>query len=188
MSGIPFPRDPSLPLGQRITRPPAARDYTGNIPDPALTVPLGPGQTNQHEVVTFAQAACMTEDEIQRVLTINFREARIYDERLQLARAASFRLYNGEPMGDEEPGRSQLVLTEVKDSINAVMPTVMRVFTGTNKPVEFLPYRDGDEGEARQAQDYVEHVTFVENEGWRCLHDAATDAFQLKAGWIHWFW
>jgi hypothetical protein len=158
------------------------------MPNPALSLPLGPGQPAHHEQVVIAQGPTLSEEEIGRILAINFREARIYDDRLQIARAASFRLYNGEPFGDEESGRSELVLTEVKDSINAVMPTVMRVFTGANKPVEFLPHRDGDEAEAQQAQDYVEHVAFTENDGWRCIHDAATDAFQLKAGWIHWFW
>jgi hypothetical protein len=117
-----------------------------------------------------------------------FKEAKVYDDRLQIARAAAFRLYNGEPMGDEEPGRSQLVLTEVRDSITAVMPTMMRVFAGAEHPVEFLPRADGDDQQARQAQDYVQHVCYVENDGWRALHDAMIDAFQLKVGWIKWWW
>ena len=168
--------------------------YLGKMPDPQLRMPLGPGQPagmgpgGNYEQVVIARAPALTERQIEQLVTLNFREARVYDDRLQIARANSFRLYNGEPLGDEEVGRNQMVLTEVKDTINASMPTVVRVFAGADKPVEFLPRADGDDEEALQATDYVQHVVFVENDGFRAIHDAALDAFQLKVGWIKWWW
>jgi hypothetical protein len=184
-----FPYGPataSSPRPLTVAREPGS--WTGNIIDQALRVPLAPGQQGNYEQVVIAQEPAMSELQVTSALTVAYREAKMYDDRLQLARTAALRLYNGEPMGDEEPGRSQLILTEVKDTINAMMPTVMRVFTGADRPVEILPSADGDEAEARQAQDYVEHVCYVENNGWRAVHDATMDAFQLKAGWLHWWW
>lgn len=160
----------------------------GNMPDPARFVPLGPGQEQYLEQVVIAQPPALSEEQIQSLLTNHFKEAKIYDDRLQIARAEALRTYNGEPMGDEEPGRSQIVLTEVKDTINAMMPTMLRTFAGADRPVEFLPRADGDDDQAAQAQDYVQHVCFVENDGWRALHDSILDCFQLKAGWLHWWW
>jgi hypothetical protein len=184
-----FPYEPALASSPRpLTVDREPRTWIGNMPDQALRVPLGSGQSGDYEQVIMAQPPAMTELQLTAALTVAYREAKMYDDRLQLARTAALRLYNGEPMGDEEPGRSQLILTEVKDTINAMMPTVMRVFTGADRPVEVLPAADGDEAEARQAQDYTEHVCFVENNGWRAIHDAVLDSLELKAGWIHWFW
>ena len=208
-AGSPGTMDPSgprgrmpPPLGRRQRTPrqlsdmaaPAPDTVIGTMPDPALAMPLGPGQQpgqgagGSYEEVIIAQRAALSERDVEQLVTLNFREARLYDDRLQIARANAFRLYNGEPLGDEEPGRAQIVLTEVKDTINACMPTVVRIFAGADRPVEFLPRADGDDDEAQQATDYVQHVMFVENDGFRALHDAALDAFQLKVGWIKWWW
>jgi hypothetical protein len=165
-----------------------ADSYFGTMSDPALGVPLPPGQDAFHEEVIIAPPPALTETQIEQLLTVQFRQARIYDDRLTVARAAAMRLYNGEPLGDEENGRSQIVLTEVKDTINAILPTLIRTFCGSDRPVEFQPRADGDDDEALQATDYVQHVCFVENDGFRTVHDAILDACQLKAGWIHWYW
>lgn len=183
-----YPYDPTLASSPRPLTVREPGYWTGNIMDQQLRMPLAPGATGQYDQVIIAQKPAMTETQIVAAMTVAYREAKMYDDRLQMARTAAMRLYNGEPMGDEEPGRSQIILTEVKDTINAMMPSVMRVFTGSDRPVEILPSTDGDEAEARQAQEYVEHVSFVENNGWRAIHDASLDAFQLKAGWIHWWW
>jgi hypothetical protein len=183
-----FGHDPNDAHLRGLRQPRPATAFTGNVRDPALSVPLGPGQDQSFQQVVIAVEPAMSQAEIEGLLGVNFRTARDYDQRLQIARANALRLYNGEPMGDEEAGRSQLILTEVKDTINSAMPTMMRVFAGPDKPVEFLPQNDGDLAEAQQAQDYVEHVCFTENDGWRALHDSTLDAFQLKVGWIHWWW
>ena len=183
------PTQPSGAVVARNTgRPERARSYFGTMSDPALTVPLPPGQDPHHEQVIIASQPALTETEIEQLLLVQFRQAKIYDDRLTVARAAAMRLYNGEPLGDEETGRSTMVLTEVKDTISAIMPTIVRTFAGSEHPVEFQPRADGDDDEALQATDYVQHVMFVENDGFRTIHDSVLDGCQLKAGWIHWFW
>jgi hypothetical protein len=184
-----FPPDPLTAVSSMPLPDDRMRAWRQGQRDPALQLPLGPGQhQDDHEQVIIDRKPQLDDNDVAALLNQVFKEAKVYDDRLQIARAAAFRLYNGEPMGDEEPGRSAIVLTEVRDSITAVMPTMMRVFAGSEHPVEFLPRGDGDDEQARQAQDYVQHVTFVENDGWRALHDAITDAFQLKVGWLKWWW
>ena len=148
----------------------------------------GPGPAPAREVVLIDQAPAMSDEELLAAFAAARQEAKNYNERLSSACAAALRLYNGEPFGDEEPGRSQLVLTEVKDTIAAMMPTVVRVFAGAEHPVLVTPNADGDEDQAKQATDYVQHVVFNECDGFRAIHDSAIDAFQLKAGWIRWWW
>lgn len=160
----------------------------GDTPDHDLQQPLGPGESAAREVVLIAEKPALDEDELTGIWCGLWNEASDYNDRLNAARERALGLYNGDPLGDEEEGRSQIIMTEVKDTVSAVMPTVIRVFCGAERPVEFAPQADGDEEQARQATDYVQHVCFVENDGFRAIHDAALDAFQLKAGWIRWYW
>jgi hypothetical protein len=176
------------PRGRYGVRRPRAETTLGTRDDPALATPLGPGQSYDYQQVMLGARPRLTEEQIESLLVREFRSAKIYDDRLQIARAQAFRLYNGEPLGDEEPGRSQIVLTEVKDTIGAMMPTMIRTFAGAEKPVEFVPTSDRYTDEAQQAEDYVQHVCFTENDGWRAIHDAILDSMQLKVGWLKWWW
>jgi hypothetical protein len=166
----------------------ARRSTLGLAPDPDLQLPLAPGADAHREVVLVDEQPAMSEEDFAAAFQSLRSEARDYGNRLADARQRALRLYNGEAMGDEEDGRSQIVLTEVKDTIGAMMPTVIRVFCGAERPVEFEPHGDGDEEQAQQATDYVQYVTFTDCDGFRAIHDAALDAFQLKVGWIRWHW
>jgi len=160
----------------------------GHAPDADLQHPLGAGETAARETVLIAERPAMDEDELTAAWCALWREATEYSDRLDAARVRALGLYNGDAMGDEEPGRSQIVMTEVRDTVQAVMPTVMRVFCGAERPVEFCPQADGDEEEAEQATAYVQHVCFNECDGFRAVHDSALDAMQLRAGWVRWYW
>src|SRR4029077_13126799 len=83
-------------------RPERAESYFGTMTDPALDVPLPQGQQAQHEEVIIAPAPALSEAQIEQLLTVQFRQARIYDDRLTVARQSAMRLYNGEALGDEE--------------------------------------------------------------------------------------
>ena len=47
--------------------------------------------------------------------------------------------YAGRPLGDEQSGRSQIVLTVVRDTIRSTLPSLLRVFTAVEDPVSFEP-------------------------------------------------
>jgi hypothetical protein len=91
------------------------------------------------EHVLIAEAPAMSDEDLAAAFQARREAARSYNDRLANERARGLRLYNGEPFGDEEEGRSQIVLTEVQDTIAAVMPTIVRVFAGAEHPVEFTP-------------------------------------------------
>src|SRR5690554_4898253 len=58
--------------------------------------------------------------------------------------------YNGAPYGDEEDGRSKVVTSEVRDVVQAIMPSLMRVFFGSENVVEFKPFGPEDVDQAKQ--------------------------------------
>lgn len=124
-----------------------------------------------------------------------FEAAQSYDAALSTDRIRASEYYAGRPFGDEEPGRSQLVLTEVRDTVRATLPSLLRIMTGVENPVEFAPMVADNEQLgllhaelARACTQYASWALFVANEGWQILHDAMLNALTRKVGWIRWRW
>ena len=147
----------------------------------------------QQEVI-FDRIAVRDAD-VQAEMMTYYEQARTYDVALSYDRVTASDYYRGKPLGDEEPGRSRLVLTTVRDTIRATMPSLLRVFTGVENPVEFIPSVSDNEalGElhaelARQATSYAHWALFTANRGWIVLHDAILNALTRKVGWLRWRW
>ena len=96
--------------------------------------------------------------------------------------------YLGEPFGNEIEGRSQIVTTDVRDTIEYIMPSLMRIFTTHNNTAEFEPQGPEDVEMAQQATDYVNYVFNKQNNGFKILYDAFKDALISKTGVIKHFW
>jgi hypothetical protein len=111
-----------------------------------------------------------------------------YEENLEPDQAEATKYYHGRPFGDEEKGRSKAVSTDVRDAIKAKMPSLMRIFFGSEDVLEFISSK-GPEGEAqaRQATDYVNHVIRVDNPGYRIIQGAFKDAEIRRLGIIKWW-
>lgn len=95
--------------------------------------------------------------------------------------------YRGDPFGNEEEGRSQVVMTEVRDVVQAMLPGLLRIFTGSERVVEFIPRDESRVPIAEQATDYVNYIVMVENKGFRLFLNAFKDALVRKIGILHWW-
>ena len=84
--------------------------------------------------------------------------------------------YLGEKFGNEIDGRSEIVTTDVRDTIEYIMPSLMRIFTTHNNIAEFEPQGPEDVEMAQQATDYVNYVFNKQNHGFQVLYDAFKDA------------
>lgn len=169
--------------------PPQLRAYAAGL-RPTLR-PVGADW--QQEIVY--QALGKTDSEIQEAARYYFRVAQNYDLYLSRERITASQYYAGRPFGDEDRGRSQLVMTVVRDTIRATLPSLLRIFTATEDPVSFEPVSNEITGNdqqatalARQATDYCRWSLFQANNGWQILHDALLDALTRKAGWVRWYW
>ena len=90
--------------------------------------------------------------------------------------------YMGEKFGNEQEGRSQVTTTEVADTIEFVMPSLMRTFTQTDDFVKFMPRNEEDVGGAEQATSYANYVINCQNNGFVILHNFFKDALLQKIG------
>jgi hypothetical protein len=103
-------------------------------------------------------------------------------------RAGAVDRYFGRPYGDEDEGRSQVVSRDVHDTINAILPSLMRVFFGSENVVEFAPEGEEDVETAEQATDYINYIVTVDNDGFEVFLAAIKNALREKVGFIKWWW
>jgi len=131
----------------------------------------------------------MTEDELVAHLN-NEIEASTgnFNTELSAQREENMEYYLGEKFGNEIDGRSEIVTTDVRDTVEYIMPSLMRIFTTHNNIAEFEPQGPEDVEMAQQATDYVNYVFNKQNNGFKVLYDAFKDALISKTGVIKHYW
>ena len=81
-----------------------------------------------------------------------------YSGELADERAEALDMYLGEPLGDEVAGRSQIRTREVLDTVESVLPSLIRIFADAENICEFDPVGPEDEEAAAQESDLVNNV------------------------------
>lgn len=114
--------------------------------------------------------------------------ATYYDSEISSQREKAMEYFYGEPFGNEEDGRSQVVVTDVQDTIMWMMPSLMRIFTAGENVVEFVPESPDDVAVAEQATNYVNHVFYKQNDGFMVLYNMFLDALMQKVGIVKHYW
>ena len=103
-------------------------------------------------------------------------------------RNRSLEYYLGYPFGNEQEGRSQVVSTDVSDTIESLLPSLMRVFTAGENVFACAPVGPEDEEMARQCSDYMNYIFYKENDGFMALYTAFKDALIQKNGILKVYW
>lgn len=103
-------------------------------------------------------------------------------------RALAQAYYLGRLFGNEQEGRSEVVMTEVRDTVLAIIPDLLRIFTSTTSIVQFIPSNAKTVEQADQATDYVNHIFWNDNSGFEIFHNCLKDALTVKTGVIKWRW
>ena len=104
--------------------------------------------------------------------------------RLQEERDEALDRYLGRPYGDEQEGRSQVVMRDVADTVEWIKPSLMKVFASGDEVCQFQPVGPEDEDQAQQETDYINHLLMQKNDGFVILHDWFHDALVQKTGYV----
>src|SRR3990167_8135605 len=97
-------------------------------------------------------------------------------------RRKAMEYYLGEPFGNEIEGRSQVVSTDVADTVDWIMPALLKIFTAGDAIMSFAPQGPEDEETAKQASEYANCVFMQDNPGFMVLHSMFKDALLQKNG------
>tara|TARA_R100001460_G_scaffold22884_2_gene46470 strand:+ start:9806 stop:11839 length:2034 start_codon:yes stop_codon:yes gene_type:complete len=131
----------------------------------------------------------MSSDEIVAHLEAEIQQATGYmNSELSNQREDSMKYYLGEKFGNEIDGRSEIVTTDVRDTIEYIMPSLMRIFTTHDNIAEFEPQGPEDVQMAEEATNYVNYVFNRQNNGFKVLYDVFKDALISKTGIIKHYW
>lgn len=114
------------------------------------------------------------------------------DTKLSNSRLQAMKYYLGDPVGNLAPpeaeGRSAVISMDVADTIEWILPSLLRIFTSGDKAVEFAPRKIEDAQGAQQATDWANYVFTVQNNGFLILHDFFKDALLQKLGVVKSWW
>ena len=116
--------------------------------------------------------------------------AAMQTSKLSLERDDALLYYVGD-MSKDMPtidGRSEAVSTDVQDTIEGLMPSLMEIFCGSEETVKFDPVNEQDVEGAEQETDYVNHVMMNENPGFLVLYSMIKDALLSKVGVVKVWW
>jgi hypothetical protein len=131
----------------------------------------------------------MSEEQLQGVISAEIYDAISFiDDDIGGNRALATEYYYGQLFGDEEEGRSQVVSMDVRDTVQGILPSLMRIFFGPERVVEFAPQGPEDVQNAEQATDYVDFIFKRDNQGFKILHSAFKDALVRKVGIVKYWW
>ena len=131
----------------------------------------------------------MTEDQIISILNRELRASSGYiGGEIVTRRRKSLEYYLGKPFGNEQEGRSQVVSTDVSDTVESFMPSLMKIFTAGDNIFHCEPAGPEDEKVAKQASDYINHVFYKENRGFSAIYTAFKDALVQKNGILKVYW
>lgn len=101
-------------------------------------------------------------------------------------REMAMREYYRQPYGNEEDGWSQIVASDVSDSVEWILPALLKTFTATDKAVSFEPNTAADVAGADQATDACNYVFYKQNNGFLVLYTALKDMLTIKNCAVMW--
>ena len=119
----------------------------------------------------------MPEDEFLGIVRSKLTDSKDFvDQWLSPDRAKATEYYLSREFGDEETGRSQYVDSTLRDTVNAILPSLLKIFFSSERVVEFVPRQPEDEPFSEQATEYIRWLFAQKNRGYMILHSAFKDA------------
>jgi hypothetical protein len=158
--------DPGVPITERI--------FDNGVVGGQLNVQTD-YSADHDETLYDAAVRAMIDD------SISFEESVLAPDRED-----NLRFFYGEEPTQEGEGKSTAVSTDFRDTVMAILPSLMRIFTSTERVCNCVPNYQGQEEMAKQCTDYLNYVLWEDNDGFLIIHDIIKDALRCKTGVMRW--
>jgi hypothetical protein len=131
----------------------------------------------------------VTEDKLRAIINSEINNSiGFMGSNLTSQRKKSMEYYMGEKLGTEIDGRSQVVSTDVADTVETILPNLLRIFTASSQVVKCEPVKSEDVPLADQATNYINYIFNKDNNGFSILYTWFKDALLEKNGIVKIFW
>ena len=165
---IPYPPREGAPLERMFDN--------GVVGQLDLPTTQGTGNTEGDETVYAYTVSALIDD------SISFEEST-----LGPAREENLKYFYAEYPEQEGEGKSSAVSTDFRDTVMAILPSLMRIFTSTENVVNCSPNHQGQEEMAKQCTAYLNYILWEDNPGFLIIHDICKDALRCKTGVMRWW-
>ncbi len=102
--------------------------------------------------------------------------------------ADNLKYYYGQPFGNEVDGFSNIVTRDVLETVEGIMPDLMKIFTSGDQVVEFDPVGPADQESVEIQGRFINHVFMNRFGGYKLMYDWFKDALLMKNGIIKVGW
>jgi hypothetical protein len=131
----------------------------------------------------------MTEEELSALIANEERQALGYfSGDLAFERERAIEYYNGKLDVVAPEGRSDYISTDVRDSIDGMLPDLLDVFLSSDDIVKFEPQGPEDEQATKQATDACNYVFYRQNNGALTLYEWFKSALKEKNGVVKYYY
>jgi hypothetical protein len=133
----------------------------------------------------------MTDDDLKSAIMAEVRDSIGYmgeGSDISNDRATAMARYMGQPYGDERDGRSQVVSRDVMDTVEWILPSLLRIFCSGDDVARYEANGPHGEAFAKEATDYINHVFMKKNAGFLVFLTWFKDALIQKNGVVkYWY-
>lgn len=130
----------------------------------------------------------LTDNELRALCEQELTSSAAFSADLADERSKAMDLYLGEPLGNEQEGRSQIRTREVQDTVEWVLASLMRIFADADNICQFEAVGPEDEDAARQESDAISHVFWKDCRGFTNLYAFIKDGLLSKNGVLKIWW
>lgn len=137
----------------------------------------------------MAQKPSISDEELVAIVEQQVAQAvGHWDGQLASERKLELDYYNSKPFGNEIEGESQVISSDVSDTVEGLLPSLLKIFTAGDDAVRFDPRGPEDEEGAQQQTETVNYVFYQQNNGFLVLYEWFKDALIQKNGVVTYWW
>jgi hypothetical protein len=107
---------------------------------------------------------------------------------LQTARENALKSYMSQPYGNEVAGRSQVVMSDVFNTIESLMPSLMRIFAGSADVAQVAGQGPEDDKKAKLMAELLNYQSRKCFNSFIVFHDWFKDALMFRLGVVKYYW
>jgi hypothetical protein len=107
---------------------------------------------------------------------------------LQTARERALKAYMCQPYGNEVEGRSQVVMSDVFNTIESILPSLMRIFAGSVDVVQVSGQGPEDDEKAQLMSELLNYQSRKCFNSFIVFYDWFKDALMYKMGVVKYYW
>jgi hypothetical protein len=130
----------------------------------------------------------LSEDDIKSICGREIAAAESHIGTLSSERQRALDYYTGANMWPSKDGQSKVVTREVLETVEWLLPQIIKVFASTDEIVKFEPQGQEDEATSEQATDFCNYIWSRDNPGFLTLHNWVKDCLIGGLGVIKIWW